>query len=78
MSDAKRIKLEGRERPVIVTHSGTFHADEALAVRGERVGDEALGGQRIAPRGALADGLDHERGDGRFRFLDSLRDAPLN
>ena len=32
MSDAKRIKLDSRERPVIVTHSGTFHADEALAV----------------------------------------------
>ncbi|KAL4400356.1 hypothetical protein ACI68E_003273 [Malassezia pachydermatis] len=32
MSDAKRIKLSHDARPVIVTHSGTFHADEALAV----------------------------------------------
>lgn len=32
MSDAKRIKIEHAVRPVIVTHSGTFHADEALAV----------------------------------------------
>lgn len=32
MSDAKRIKLESSHRPIIVTHSGTFHADEALAV----------------------------------------------
>jgi len=32
MSDAKRIKLDQGARPVIVTHSGTFHADEALAV----------------------------------------------
>lgn len=32
MSDAKRIKTTHEARPVIVTHSGTFHADEALAV----------------------------------------------
>lgn len=32
MSDAKRIKLDEGARPVIVTHSGTFHADDALAV----------------------------------------------
>lgn len=32
MSDSKRIKLDTSVRPVIVTHSGTFHADEALAV----------------------------------------------
>ncbi|KAI3617814.1 hypothetical protein CBS9595_003723 [Malassezia furfur] len=32
MSDAKRIKLDTGARPVIVTHSGTFHADDALAV----------------------------------------------
>ncbi|WFD03990.1 hypothetical protein MOBT1_002687 [Malassezia obtusa] len=32
MSDAKRIKLDKDAQPVIVTHSGTFHADDALAV----------------------------------------------
>lgn len=32
MSDTKRIRLDSGARPVIVTHSGTFHADEALAV----------------------------------------------
>lgn len=30
MSDSKRIRLDGE--PVIVTHSGVFHADDALAV----------------------------------------------
>ncbi|WFD32530.1 hypothetical protein MSPP1_003578 [Malassezia sp. CBS 17886] len=32
MSDAKRIRLDAGAAPVIVTHSGTFHADDALAV----------------------------------------------
>lgn len=32
MTDYKRMKLDEGARPVIVTHSGTFHADDALAV----------------------------------------------
>lgn len=32
MSDSKRIKLASGASQIIVTHSGTFHADEALAV----------------------------------------------
>lgn len=42
---------------------GTAFAEQAQFAGAASV--EALGGQRIAPRGALADGLDHERGDGR-------------
>ncbi|PKI85545.1 hypothetical protein MVES1_000101 [Malassezia vespertilionis] len=32
MTESKRIKLDEVKNPVIVTHSGTFHADDALAV----------------------------------------------